>query len=323
MAVPGALRLEPVFLTKVWGAEKLNHPLARVYQPMPKTGEIWLASDRHHVTPVAEGHYKGLGLDQVLELEREWILGPAPGPNFPLLLKILSVGQWLSVQVHPDDKLAQELENEPWGKSEAWYVLGAEPGAEIIMGLSAGAAACSVKQAVAGNKMLEILAKVPARTGDLFHLPAGMVHATGPGLSIFEIQQASDVTYRFWDWDRLGDDGKPRELHQEKAMQAMRISGPGQTTKPKPLSSGMTELVSDPHFSLLECRIEPMAPLSLEGGVMRVLFGLEGEARIGWGEDSEARISPGQTWLLPAGIQAWRLEGGADGAVWLESSPRP
>ena len=322
MSIPGAMRLEPVFLTTVWGAEKLNHPLAEVYEPRPKTGEIWLASDRHHITPVAEGHYKGMGLDQVLELEREWILGPALGSGFPILVKILSVGHWLSVQVHPDDKLARELENEPWGKNEAWYVLGAEPGAEIIMGLNSGAAACSVDQAVAGNKMLQVLAKVPAQSGEIFHLPAGTVHATGPGLTIFEIQQASDVTYRFWDWDRLGDDGKPRELHQLKAMQAMRISGPGQPTRPKQLSGGVKELVSDPHFSLLEYRLEGQDSLPLDGGTMRVLFVLKGQARLTWAEGREARLEPGQSWLLPAGIQAWRLETGAEGATVLDSRPQ-
>ena len=322
MSNAGAMRLEPVFLTKVWGAEELKHPLARIYKPMPKTGEIWLASDRHHVTPIAEGHYKGLGLDQLVSLEREWLLGPALGDGFPLLVKILSVGHWLSVQVHPDDKLARELENEPWGKSEAWYVMGAEPGAEIIMGLNPGAAACSVDQAVAGGKMLEVLARVPAKTGDMFHLPAGTVHATGPGLTIFEIQQSSDVTYRFWDWDRLGDDGKPRELHQQKAMQAMRISGPGQPARPKPVSPGVTELVSDPHFRLLECRLDALGGLSVEGGIMRVLFVLEGGARLSWGRDQSAMLSPGQTWLLPAGIQSWNLEAGAEGVRLLDSTAR-
>ncbi len=322
MSVPGAMRLEPVFLTKVWGADKLNHPLAEVYDPRPKTGEIWLASDRHHITPIAQGHYRGMGLDQVVELEREWILGPALGPGFPILLKILSVGAWLSVQVHPNDRLAKEMEGEPWGKSEAWYVLDARPGAEIIMGLNSGAAACSVDQAVAGNKMLEILAKVPARTGDLFHLPAGMVHATGPGLTVFEIQQSSDVTYRFWDWDRLGDDGKPRELHQQKAMQAMRISGPGQPGKARPLSPGVTELVADPHFGLLEYRMGAQERLQVEGGVMRVLFVLEGNASLRWDEEEPVRLEPGQSWLLPAGIQGWTLTGGADGVTLLDSTPR-
>ena len=229
MPGPGPFPLKPIFLPKVWAAPRFAGPMAEDLAPPDGTGEIWLASGREHITPVAAGPLAGMGLDQVVDEHRDWMLGDGSWPCFPLILKLLSVGDWLSVQVHPNDDDARRLENEPWGKSEAWLITHAEPGAEIILGLQTRA---STKRRL--NKPWP-RASCPAswpgsrpRRVISFICRPGTVHATGPGLCLFEIQQASDVTYRFYDWDRPGTDGKPRELHQAKALEAMHISGPGQ-----------------------------------------------------------------------------------------------
>lgn len=325
MTLPGALRLEPVFLPKIWAAERIPGRLGELLAAPPGTGEVWLASHRHHVTPVATGDLAGLGLDQVVERHGEHILGQGgQPPEFPLLLKVLSVGQWLSVQVHPDDQAARRLEGEPWGKSEAWRVLEAEPGAEIVMGLKPDLNREEVARAVQEGRLVELLAKVPARRGDTFHLPAGTVHATGPGLTIFEIQQASDITYRFYDWDRLGADGKPRELHQEKALEVMRLTGPGAPTPPRVLAEGPLRqvlLVDDPHFALLEIQTQEPYLAQWGGRRLRVFFVLRGGGRL---EPLEGgypveELAAGQCWLVPAGMGPVRLSPSGEGLSVLES----
>lgn len=307
---PGALRLEPKFLPKVWAAPRPPAGLAGIMAVPPGTGEVWLASDRHTITAVVEGDQAGKGLDVVYAEHAAWLTGSgSPPPSFPLLLKLLLVGDWLSVQVHPDDQTARELENEPWGKSEAWHVLAAEPEAAIVHGLAPGAGKREVARAVEEGKVAEVLAKVPARAGDTFNLPAGVLHTIGPGLTLFEVQQASDLTYRFYDWDRPGDDGRPRALHLAKALKALKPSGPG---RPEPLLTpvgaprGIEQLVISPAFNLYRGASEaPYHPWREEEGVA-LFFVLAGRAGLSAaGRDFE--MLPGQTWLLPAGVAEWSI----------------
>lgn len=320
---PGPLRLQPVFLPKVWAAERFPEPLGGVLQPPARTGEVWLASDRHHITPIAQGRFAGLGLNEVAGRWPEQFPGAQDG--FPLLVKLLNVGQWLSVQVHPDDEQARELEGEPWGKSEAWHILAAAPGAEMIHGLAAGADRTALEQALAQGRLPSLLAKVLVRAGETYHVPAGTVHAPGPGLFIFEVQQASDVTYRFYDWDRLGADDRPRPLHQDQALAVMRATGPGRPTAPRPISPLPLErnlLVEDAHFRILRCRLTGRAPLSTR---MRpsLIFVLQGAGALSFpgGEHQTQELAAGQSWLLPAGLAPARLGAAADGIIYLESLP--
>ena len=312
----GPFRLDPVFLSKVWAAPEIAGPLGPVLAAPQRTGEVWLASDRHSITRAAESPWTpeamSLGLDEICRRWPAELLGPdhAGASGFPLLIKILSVGDWLSVQVHPDDEAARSLENEPWGKSEAWLILGADDGAEIVMGLKPGMDRDKVQEAVVQGRMPQVLAKVPARQGEVFHLPAGMVHATGPGLTIFEIQQASDVTYRFYDWDRPGDDGKPRELHVNKALQAMQAEGPGQPSQPKELTgppNRVSLLVDDPHFALIKAELEEPYQLFWAQPALRLLFVLNGSGSLSW-DQQEFQIKPGQTWCLPHGLDGLAVQ---------------
>jgi mannose-6-phosphate isomerase len=320
----GPIRLEPLFLPKVWAAPTLEGSLGPVLNPPPATGEIWLASDRHHVTMVAEGPLAGLGLDQVMAEHGEALAGSSHGGGFPLLLKILSVGQWLSVQVHPDDEWAQRLEGEPWGKSEAWHILQALPGAEIVLGLTPQTNRGQVESALKDRRLAEVLAKIPVREGDTFYIPAGTVHAIGPGMVLFEVQQASDVTYRFYDWDRPGSDGKPRELHQDQALQVMQAQGPGEpvtAASQGPDDRKISRLISGPHFTLDKCRFLGRQALGPAQGSARTLFVLQGEGSLlapeAKGPDSPLR--PGHTWVIPAGLSQIAINASPPGLVFLDS----
>ncbi len=295
-------QLEPIFLDKVWGAAQMPPGLRKIFNPPPHTGEIWLASDRHHITRAKGGPFDGLGLDEIV---RQWpgqITGDPEAVFFPLLLKILSVGQWLSVQVHPNDEQARELEGEPWGKSEAWHVLAAEPGAEIIHGLNHPLGAGAIKGAIEKGMMADLLARIPVVTGMTYAIPAGTIHATGPGLTILEIQQASDVTYRIYDWDRPGSDGVLRPLHLDKALSVMNTSGPGQAEDPQVLEgqpNGSRRLVAMEHFELWHRRIDDQYQAGGDG-LLRLWYVADGGGSLELGGQKLADLAPGQCWVLPA-----------------------
>ncbi len=313
MPLPGPLLMRPVCLVKIWGAARMAAPWGQMLAAPAGTGEVWLASDRQHVTQVAAGPLAGMGLDQVVSRWPEWMLGVGRAAGFPLLVKVLSVGDWLSVQVHPDDQDAARLEGEPWGKSEAWRVLQAEAGAQIVAGLKPGVDRAQVEAAMREGRLAEALCRVAAHKGDTFHLPAGLIHATGPGLTIFEIQQASDVTYRFYDWDRPDENGQLRPLHQEKALECLKRSGPGRPVAAQVMSHAPNRvemLVQDPHFSLLECRLEREQELLWGQGRARVIFvsGGEGWLRPEGGQAAPLELAAGQCWVLPAGLAGLKLE---------------
>jgi mannose-6-phosphate isomerase len=325
---PGPIGLEPIFLPKVWAASDMPGDLGRVLGVSPGIGEVWLASDRNYITKVAKGEPEliGMGLDQVMKIHGPWIKGDQASQGFPLLLKLLNVGEWLSVQVHPDDEAARRLENEPWGKTEAWLVLEAEKGAEIILGVKPGQDRAAFIEAIKEGRLPDLLAKVPCNKEDAFYLPAGMVHATGPGLVIFEIQQPSDVTYRFYDWDRPGADGSLRPLHQKKALEVMTLNGPGRAETPQTLPGGPgredVRLLKGPYFSLVKTSLVEKAAKTWEAqNGLRVVFVLQGQGSLGFagGEYPEQDLKPGQTWLLPAGLPSCKLTAKTGKMVYLES----
>ncbi|MCB2227443.1 MAG: class I mannose-6-phosphate isomerase [Desulfarculaceae bacterium] len=308
----GALRLEPVFLPKVWAPAQFPAAWQKLYAPPPMTGEVWLASDRLHVTPVAVGPLAGQGLDKLVARWPEYILGPGVSGGFPLLLKLLNVDQWLSVQVHPNDALAARLESEPWGKSEAWHILAARPGAELVHGLRRGVKRADVARALEQGGLQELVAHVPAGAGDTFTVPGGTLHTAGPGVFFLEVQQASDVTYRLYDWDRAQDPANPRPLHHAKGMEALKLTHPGRPLAPRPLPAekGRRELlVQNSSFGLLEYELNGSAPLARDGQGPGLLLVARGSARLSFpgGEHPDQALRPGQCWLLPAGLAPARL----------------
>ncbi len=320
MQGPGPLRLSPLFLPKIWAAPSLPAALADGLKAPAGTGEAWLATTAISSQPW-RGGAQGPGLDRIMA---PTALPGREADRFPLLLKVLSVGQWLSVQVHPDDATARRLENEPWGKSEAWHVLAATPEAKIVMGLKPGTDRADLERAMEQGRLTEVLAFVPAHPGDTFHLPAGTIHATGPGLAIFEAQQASDVTYRLYDWDRPGDDGHPRPLHQAKALAALQVSGPGRPLPPSLLSSEpnrLSLLVKNPYFGILQCRLHATYQPWWAGRRLRMLFILEGSGNLSAPSDERLAcdLLPGQVWLLPAGLPPLVIEPAGGRLTLLET----
>lgn len=232
------LFLQSVMQEKIWGGTKLREVFG--YElPSDKVGECWaISAHPHGVSIVKNGRFKGQGLDELYAKHRE-LFGNRPEPVFPLLTKILDANDWLSVQVHPDDAYALEKEGE-LGKTECWYVLKADEGAEIIYGHHAKSKA-ELRQQIQEKDWEHLLTKIPVQTGDFFYVPSGTMHAIGSGILILETQQSSDTTYRVYDFDRKDEKGKLRDLHLDKSIDVLRI---GQPANSRPVSIEIDDLTS-------------------------------------------------------------------------------
>jgi len=219
------LKFNPIFKEKIWGGDKIKTVFGMDFAPLPNCGEAWVLSGYgEEISVVKNGFLAENQLDELIDIYMGDLVGEAVfekyGTKFPLLIKILNSNDWLSIQVHPDDKLAESRHND-LGKTEMWYVADAEPGAQLISGFNREMAAEKYLSYLNNGKILEIMNYETVHKGDVYFMPAGRVHALGPGLLIFEIQQTSDLTYRIYDFDRVDNKGIPRQLHTDLAHDAL------------------------------------------------------------------------------------------------------
>ena len=215
------LTFHPRFKERVWGGRRLEALYGKKLPPHLHIGESWEISDRPgDESVIANGPLAGRTLRDLMSDRGADVLGdaaPAADGRFPLLCKILDARQKLSLQVHPPDRVKHL--GDP--KTEMWYIADAEPGAELFVGLKRGVTRTSFEQAIAAGRVAESFHRVDVKRGDVMFLPSGRVHAIGAGLVIFEIQQNSDTTFRVHDWDRVGLDGKPRDLHVPQSLESI------------------------------------------------------------------------------------------------------
>lgn len=219
------LKFNPIFKQKIWGGNKINTVFGMNYSPLPNCGEAWVLSGYgDEISVVNNGFLADNQLDELVEIYMGDLVGEAIyekyGTKFPLLIKILNSSDWLSIQVHPDDELAENRHND-LGKTEMWYIADAEPGSTLISGFNTDMNEELYLEHLNNGTLKQIMNYEKVKNGDVFFMPAGRVHALGPGLLLFEIQQTSDLTYRIYDFDRLDDKGNPRELHTDLALDAL------------------------------------------------------------------------------------------------------
>jgi mannose-6-phosphate isomerase len=308
------LKLDPVFVERVWGREDLSFLYSSRPTEPRRVGEVWLTGEQNRIT---NGPWTGLTLEETARQHAQALLGssvarsrPAHGPKFPLLVKFLFTTDKLSVQVHPADAYAQEREQSP-GKTEMWHVLRAEPGARLAIGLRSDLARgprgerSELREAVETGAIEGMLDWMEAREGDSFFVPAGTVHAIGAGLVLCEIQQNSDVTYRFYDYHRPGTDGRPRPLHIEQALDVLEWRTPGGRTQPVELASasaGRFCLAACPYFATEKLALE--SPYHQQGRErVEIWIALEGEARFEAGGETVA-CRRGEVVVLPAAMNS-------------------
>ena len=300
------LFLQSVMQEKIWGGTKLRDEFS--YEiPSDKVGEYWaISAHPHGVSTIKNGRFAGMGLDQLYAEHRE-LFGNSSEPVFPLLTKILDANDWLSVQVHPDDHYAMEHEGE-LGKTECWYVIAADEGAEIIYGHNAKSRE-ELRQQIEKKEWDKLLTKVPVKAGDFFYVPSGTMHAIGLGILILETQQSSDTTYRVYDFDRKDDEGNLRELHLEKSIDVLNISAPANsrpvTVKADDLMS--TLLVASDFFAVYKWEVS--GKVDIEKTAAYLLVSVLAGRGVLTVDGETYPIAKGDHFILPSDVEEWTFEG--------------
>ncbi|CAM3666173.1 type I phosphomannose isomerase catalytic subunit [Marinicrinis lubricantis] len=309
---PYPLKFQAEFKERVWGGRALEQFGFEL--PDGHIGEAWVIGDHAHgTTKVVNGDLAGKGLDEVREaFGSEWF-GPkgsqTKNGKFPLLIKLLDCQDDLSVQVHPDDHYEKLAEGE-LGKTEMWYILDAKPGAKIIYGLKEHVDRAAFAQAIEEGRIMDCLQEVEAKTGDTFYIPAGTVHALKAGVLVAEIQQNSDTTYRVYDYDRPGLDGKPRELHIEDSLHVTKYGDSGASRKTTDIDAPhhWLNLAESPYFITDKAIVDGRWEQSTTQDSFVILIVCEGEGQIHGGGES-LPLKRGEALLLPANLGAYVLEG--------------
>jgi mannose-6-phosphate isomerase len=296
------LRFQPIFRRYLWGGRRLASLLGKQLGAGEDYAESWEVVDHgQDQSVVLYGPTSGQTVQQLIATHGHELLGRhARHQAFPLLMKYLDACRTLSVQVHPNDQQAAQLDPPDLGKTEAWIVLAAEPGSKIFAGLKQGVTRGELRRQIDAGMCDHVLHQIEPEVGDCIFLPAGTVHAIGAGLVIAEIQQASDTTFRLYDWNRVDPHGNPRPLHIEQALATIDFSrGPINPQKPVPTGQkGCQRLVDCDKFVIDRCRLDNSL---LIGGDNRfhLLTVLNGSILID-GDPSGLPLSRGQTALLPA-----------------------
>lgn len=295
------LRLRAIAKEKVWGGRNLERLLGKDLAPGALIGETWEAWDG---CQIENGAHRGATLGQLVEFDAPAILGfAAPHHRLPLLFKFIDAQDDLSVQVHPSDAQAQHIENYPYGKTEAWYILHAEPGATLIHGFKEPVDPARVRDYLEQNRLQDLLAQVPVRAGDVVFVPAGTVHAIRRGIVLAEIQENSDITYRLYDWGRVDN---TRPLHINQSLQVSNFV-PSSSHTIAPLT------IHHPEFEqhvLVACQYFAFERLDVYATIrnlstrhrFQILSIIQGAARIN-GVDAPL----GQTLLIPAQLDTFDI----------------
>jgi mannose-6-phosphate isomerase len=307
--------LEPQYRERVWGGQRLK-------AAEPPVGEAWVAFEESRVR---EGEHAGRTVAELADEYGEHLLGReafgAYGSRFPLLVKLLDCADWLSVQVHPNDEQAERLVGPgEFGKSEAWHFIEAEPGATIYAGIKRGTSQEELEESIRGGRVLEVAERLEVKAGETVYIPAGMLHALGPGLLLYEVQQSSDTTYRVYDWDRPASAG--RKLHVEESV-AVTDPRKGAAVVPAPELSGTAAapVLSCPHFRLEVLRLGAEAlGCDTAGETFHILTVTEGVAEISRGGES-VRLAKYETALVAGAAGAYEVRAGEGGARLLRAAP--
>lgn len=300
--------MKPVFKDYIWGGNRLKDDFG-FDTGYEKTAEGWmLACHKDGMNTIEGGKYDGMEFQSVIDLvglENLAGTNATKFPYFPVLIKIIDAYDNLSIQVHPDDEYARKVENE-FGKTEIWYVLDADEGAKLVYGFKNKITSDEFKTAIENNTLMNELNSVEVKKGDLFFIEAGTVHAIGKGALIAEIQQNSNCTYRVYDYGRIGKDGKPRELHIDKAVDV---------SVTEPAKQPVLNFDGKPNCTLAECDLftvnkyiaKGKLTLSTDKSTFNHILIVDGECTI---DDNEA--IKGDSYFVPAGYGDYTVSGNAE-----------
>jgi len=303
------LLLERKLDSRIWGGDTLG-PWLGLDNPPPQLAESWQVYEHNRIVG---GPFDGRTLADLTTEHGAALVGTRSferyGADFPLLAKFIDAADDLSVQVHPDDTYAHSVEAASGfhGKTEAWYILRAAPGADLIHGLAAPSDREHFAAAVGDGTLMQLLRRVAVAPGDAVFVPAGTVHAISGGIMLFEIQQKSDLTYRVYDYDRRDAQGNLRELHLERALDVIDYGAPPPAkVAPQALGDGRTLLVTCPYFAMERWEISRSSAWETQPTSFVILTAIEGAAELDWG-DGVLELRRGESVVLPASLGDYQL----------------
>jgi len=306
------LRFFPIYKDKIWGGNKIKTLLHKDYGILKNCGESWeLSGVEGNISVVANGSLKGKLLTDVIQSQPEGYLGrklARKSNKFPLLIKFLDADDDLSIQVHPNDELAKKKHG-GFGKTEMWYIIDAEPGSTLLSGFNQHVTREQFLNICKEDRVLEILNKEKVKSGDTFYIPSGRIHSIGKGILLAEIQQTSDITYRIYDFNRVGNDGKLRQLHIADAADALDFHVPDSYRNAYDRNNDESVLVDCEYFTT--CRLKgnhEFERVLNDTDSFRVYIVVEGSAHIHWsGQHMAMKI--GDVFLVPSGLVKYKITG--------------
>lgn len=317
------LKFKPQYFTKPWGGTHIASIPFLKDAPAEKCGEAWLLSGVDgHQSIVTNGFLEGNELNELVEVYMEDLVGEQVfneyGEIFPILIKLLDTTEWLSVQVHPDNELAIKQQGVPFGKTEMWYIMNASDDAGLLNGFKNKTDRNQILKALENSTLADKVNMLNPATGDVYFTPAGKIHAVGPGLTLAEIQQTSDFTYRLYDWGRTDNEGKPRELHIEKGLEALNYDdiSTGKTA-PTRLGPTMDTLVNCPQFVTNRITLKAGQKIRREYMTLDsfvILFSVQGDAVYEW-DGKEESLNKGECILVPATLDDLLLSTKTDAKI--------
>ncbi len=309
MAQLPPLMLERKLDSRLWGGHTLGAWLGLGSTP-DHLAESWQVYEHNRV---GDGPFAGRTLAELAQEYGAELVGmrnfARGGADFPLLAKFIDAADHLSIQVHPDDKYAHTVEAASGfhGKTEAWYILRAEPGADLIHGLSAPTNRAAFVAALRDGTLMNLMRRVPARAGETILVPAGTIHAINAGIMLFEIQQKSDLTYRVYDYNRRDAKGNLRELHIDRALDVTNFGDqPPAVIEPRRLDEVRTLLVTCRYFTMERWDIGRPFDASVDPGSFDILTVIDGATDLSW-PGGARRLARGESIVLPAALGAYRL----------------
>ena len=309
------LKLDPAFKDYLWGGTRLRDDFGKKCD-FDKIAESWeLSCHKDGASVIANGEQAGKTLAQYIEEDKS-VLGTNCDrfEQFPILIKLIDAKDNLSVQVHPDNEYAQRVEGE-YGKTEMWYIVDCDPGAELLYGFKKEVSKEEFAERIKNNTLLEITESVPVKKGDVFFIRAGTLHAIGKGILIAEIQQNSNTTYRIYDYGRVGADGKPRELHIDKAVEVTNLcpAEPYPVTEPFTEDGAVKRLLSKcEYFTVYSVEADKEASFDADSTSFHNILVLEGNTVLKCGETS-LDLKKGDSVFVPAGCGKYTLTGSFKG----------
>ncbi|QIA08938.1 type I phosphomannose isomerase catalytic subunit [Draconibacterium halophilum] len=317
------IKFKPIFHEKIWGGNRMKTILNKDFGDMPNCGESWeLSGVNGNISMVSNGFLAGNDLNELIEIYMGDLVGDKVykkfGEEFPLLIKFIDAQDDLSIQVHPDDNLSKERHN-AYGKTEMWYVAGAEKGALINSGFNQEVDREKYLEYLNAGKLTDLLHYDEAEVGDVYFIPAGRVHAIGKGCLVAEIQQTSDVTYRIFDYNRKDDKGNERELHTDLALDAIDFSYSSRyKTDYSTEENKAVEIVNCPYFTtnIIEFNKELDKDYNQLDSFV-IYMTLEGDFEIVT-EGGTEKVTMGETVLLPASLESVQLKPKSESVKILE-----